>query len=209
MLQFSKILSCINLSRYRPNLSNLIDQMSSTTTIFLVFLVSISLCQGEKLVVEEKDAPKLPKLKQTQLRFYIKEDFTGPDPTGVVIAQAASTNSSSTQFGLTYTFDNPLTLDLENTTDVVGRSQGFFSLTSKETLSATVLMTLIFNEEKFNGSSLVVAGRVDSADGLREIPVIGGSGVFKFATGYCDIKPIDIGGGIEIPLYNIYVRHYY
>ncbi|KMZ76510.1 Dirigent protein 2 [Zostera marina] len=189
--------------------------MASTTAILLIFLLSVSsttfvfLCQGKQLVVEVKDAPKLPKLKQTQLQFYIKENFTGPDPTGVPIAQAASTNSSATQFGLTYVFDHPLTLDPETTVDVVGRAQGIFSLTSKEIVSTTVLITFIFNEERFNGSTLVVSGRVESGDGRKELPVIGGSGAFRFATGYCDIKPYDIGGGLELPFYNIYVRHYY
>ncbi|KMZ58302.1 hypothetical protein ZOSMA_78G00730 [Zostera marina] len=189
----------------------------SAISILLIFftisstsLISSCYAQEKQLVIEEKTAPKLGKPIQTHLRFYLNENFTGPDPTTVKIAEAASINASTTLFSQTYTFDNVLTLDPDTPTDVIGRAQGFYSFSAKETLAVTILTTMIFDDKRFNGSSLIVSGRIDITAPEREIPVIGGSGVFRYATGYCKLVPYYINQKTfdNIILYNVYVTHY-
>ncbi|KAH1266276.1 Dirigent protein 3 [Glycine max] len=43
---------------------------------------------------------------------------------------------------------------------------------------------------KYNGSTITVLGRNRISQKLREIPVIGGSGVFRFATGYAEVNTV-------------------
>ncbi|KAL2326898.1 hypothetical protein Fmac_020325 [Flemingia macrophylla] len=61
---------------------------------------------------------------------------------------------------------------------------------------------------KFNGSSLAVLGRNAVEDAVREMPVVGGSGVFRFATGYAQAKTHAFGALEAVVEYNVYVFHY-
>ncbi|KMZ58300.1 Disease resistance-responsive (dirigent-like protein) familyprotein [Zostera marina] len=182
------------------------------TTILLIFLSVVSLCHAQQtdLVIDEKPAPKLINPIQTHLRVYWHENFTGPNPTSVVIAEAPSTNSSATQFGRTYTFDNPLTLDPVSTVDVVGRAQGLYAFTSKEEMAFTLTLNVLFTEEKYNGSTILVYGRVNVDNTVKEIPIVGGSGVFKYATGYSSVQrtSFDPATFNNVIKYDLFVNHY-
>ncbi|CAN1144350.1 Pterocarpan synthase 1 [Linum perenne] len=95
----------------------------------------------------------LKKEKLSHLRFFFHDIVSGPNPTAVQIAQAHSTNLSST---------------------------------------------------------LSVLGRNAVMSPVREMPVIGGSGVFRFARGYAQAKTLvyDLKSGNAVVEYNVFVFHY-
>ncbi|CAN1307023.1 Dirigent protein 21 [Linum perenne] len=154
----------------------------------------------------------LKKEKLSHLRFFFHDIVSGPNPTAVQIAQAHSTNLSSTGFGMTAMIDDPLTSGPKPSSRIVGRAQGIYASASQSESDVGLLMAMnfAFVEGKYNGSTLSVLGRNAVMSPVREMPVIGGSGVFRFARGYAQAKTLvyDLKSGNAVVEYNVFVFHY-
>ncbi|CAN1307022.1 Dirigent protein 21 [Linum perenne] len=156
----------------------------------------------------------LKKEKLSHLRFFFHDIVSGPNPTAVQIAQAHSTNLSSTGFGMTAMIDDPLTSGPkprpEPNSKLVGRAQGVYASASQSDVGLLMAMNFAFVEGKYNGSTLSVLGRNAVMSPVREMPVIGGSGVFRFARGYAQAKTLvyDLKSGNAVVEYNVFVFHY-
>ena len=68
----------------------------------------------------------------------------------------------------------------ENTPKVVGRAQGIYALAaqSEAALLMVLMLNLVFTEGKYNGNTLSMLGRDAILFTVREMPIVGGSGVF-------------------------------
>ncbi|CAN1307017.1 Dirigent protein 21 [Linum perenne] len=141
----------------------------------------------------------LKKEKLSHLRFFFHDIVSGPNPTAVQIAQAHSTNLSSTGFGMTAMIDDPLTSGPKPSSRIVGRAQGIYASASQSEVGLLMAMNFAF-----------VEGRNAVMSPVREMPVIGGSGVFRFARGYAKAKTrvFDLKTGDAVVEYNVYVFHY-
>ncbi|CAL9178282.1 unnamed protein product, partial [Musa hybrid cultivar] len=117
--------------------------------------------------------------KLSHLRFYWHDVVSGPDPTAVTVARAAasSTNASASGFGTVVMIDDPMTVGPELSSRLVGRAQGFYALAAKEETALLMAMNLAFVEGKYNGSTIAVLGRNAVFSDVREMPVVGGSGL--------------------------------
>ncbi|GAU13890.1 hypothetical protein TSUD_262170 [Trifolium subterraneum] len=106
--------------------------------------------------------------------------------------------------------DNPLTLGPKLSSKLVGKSQGFYASASKDELNLLMAMNLAFVEGKYNGSSITILGRNPVFHKVREMPVIGGSGLFRFARGYAQANTysFDLKSRDAVVEYNVYVFHY-
>lgn len=93
---------------------------------------------------------------------------------------------------------------------MVGRAQGFYALASKEEIGLLMAMNFAFVEGKYNGSCITVLGRNTVFSQVREMPVIGGSGLFRFARGYVQARThtLDLKTGDATVEYSVYVLHY-
>ncbi|KAG7585335.1 Jacalin-like lectin domain superfamily [Arabidopsis thaliana x Arabidopsis arenosa] len=71
-------------------------------------------------------------------------------------------------------------------------------------------MNFAILDGKYNGSTITVFGRNSVFDKVREMPVIGGSGLFRFARGYVQARTheFNLKTGNAIVEYNCYVLHY-
>jgi hypothetical protein len=151
--------------------------------------------------------------KETHLRFYWHDVMSGPSPTVARVAEAATTNASATSFGAVYVMDDPLTEgpDLAAaSTRVVGRAQGMYVCAGKDSLSLLMAMTFVFLDgSAYNGSSVAVVGPNQAAMAVREMAVVGGTGAFRFARGYCLARTysFDAKTGDATVEYNVYLRH--
>lgn len=145
--------------------------------------------------------------KVTKLHFYFHDIF---DTTSVSVANANITSTSPTKFGMTNIMDDPLTIGPEFNSKQVGRVQGLFASSSMREFSLLCAMTLIFTDGKYNGSTLSILGRNPTLDKHREMPVIGGTGVFRLARGVALLKfyYFDVPGGNATVEYNVIVQHY-
>ncbi|XVF75960.1 hypothetical protein PTKIN_Ptkin13bG0229100 [Pterospermum kingtungense] len=147
--------------------------------------------------------------KLSHLHFYYHDIVAGKNPTAIRVAQAPTTNASS-PFGAVAMIDDPLTVSPDIDSKLVGRAQGIYAIASQSDASLLMVYTFAFMEGKYNGSSLSVLGRNSVFSSVRELPIVGGSGVFRLARGYVEAKThtYDAKTGNAVVEYNVYVFHY-
>ncbi|XBJ05229.1 hypothetical protein VPH35_024053 [Triticum aestivum] len=131
--------------------------------------------------VGTQDAPK-------HLHFYMHDAYTGPKPTTVLIVngtgQPLKGSGGGARFGDTVVIDDRLTEGPTLASRVVGRAQGFYVTASQGDPAMLLAMNVLLAAGPYNGSSLTVMGRNNIAMPERELTVVGGTGVFRMATGY-------------------------
>ena len=182
--------------------------------LFTIFFFSTYVIADEAPVFSKNLPPSSLGLKQqklSHLHFYFHDIVSGPKPTAVRVAQAATTNKSPTGFGAVAVIDDPLTLLPENTSKVVGQAQGIYTFASQSESALLMVMNFAFTEGEYNGSTLSLLGRNTVSSSVREMPIVGGSGVFRFARGYAQAKTytFDTKSGDAVVEYNVYVLHYW
>ncbi|XP_030518398.2 dirigent protein 22-like [Rhodamnia argentea] len=152
----------------------------------------------------------LRKEKLSHLHFYFHDIVSGRNPTAVRVAEAQMTNTSTTLFGAVVMIDDPLTEGPEMSSKEVGRAQGIYALASQHDVGLLMVQNYVFTEGKYNGSTLSVLGRNAVFSEVREMPIVGGSRLFRFARGYAQARThwLDLQTGDAVVEYNVYVFHY-
>ncbi|KAK7336679.1 hypothetical protein VNO77_17225 [Canavalia gladiata] len=152
----------------------------------------------------------LRKEKLSHLHFYFHDIVSGRKPTVVRVAEAHVTNTSSTLFGLVAMIDDPLTVGPEPGSKLVGKAQGIYGSAGQDETSLVMVMNFAFTEGKYNGSTLSILGRNAVFSAVREMPIVGGSGAFRFARGYAQATThtFDLKTGDAVVEYNVHVFHY-
>ncbi|XP_045830483.1 dirigent protein 19-like [Trifolium pratense] len=150
------------------------------------------------------------KEKLSHFKFYWHDIGSGKNQSSVMVVPPSLKLNSTTGFGLVNMIDNPLTLGPKLSSKLVGKSQGFYASACKDELDLLMAMNLAFIEGKYNGSSITILGRNPVFHKVREMPVIGGSGLFRFARGYAQASTysFDLKSGDAVVEYNVYVFHY-
>ncbi|XP_049364157.1 dirigent protein 22-like [Solanum verrucosum] len=180
---------------------------------FIVVMV-MPIAQGAELGPKavEKWFKKLPHAKQkvTKFHFYFHDIVSGKNPTAVQIAQANMTTKSPTFFGFVAMADDPLTVGPEPNSTIVGRAQGIYGAADQNESGLLMNLNFVFTTGKYNGSTLSVLGRNPVFHKYREMPIVGGSGVFRLAQGVATAKTywINMTSGDAIVEYNVMVLHY-
>ncbi|MED6123821.1 hypothetical protein PIB30_053033 [Stylosanthes scabra] len=148
--------------------------------------------------------------KLTQLHFYFHDIVSGPRPTAVRVAQAPMTDKSPTLFGGVMMADDPLTIGPESESKLIGKAQGIYASASQNDLGLMMVMNFEFLEGKYNGSTISLLGRNAAFSAVREMPIVGGSGLFRFARGYALAKTYSFNATTldAVVEYNVYVFHY-
>ncbi|KAK7396330.1 hypothetical protein VNO78_17250 [Psophocarpus tetragonolobus] len=151
--------------------------------------------------------------KLTHLRFYFHELITNDKPSLLIIDPPKVMSNSPLPFGSMVVIEDPLTIGPGLDTKKIGKAQGFYlSATQREGIALEIVMgmTLHFLEGEFNGSTLSVLGRNQIMNEVRELPIIGGTGAFRFARGYVLARSVKVDylNGDATVEYNAYVYHY-
>ena len=148
------------------------------------------------------------KQKLSHFLLYWHDIVSGPSPTSVPVVKPASP-TSKTAFGMIDMIDNPLTAGPDVGSKLVGRAQGFYASACQTDLGLLMTMNFAIMEGKYNGSTFTVVGRNLVFSKVREMAVVGGSGLFRFATGYVQAKTHSLNStGDAVVQYDCYVMHY-
>ncbi|RID71552.1 hypothetical protein BRARA_C03485 [Brassica rapa] len=141
------------------------------------------------------------KEKLTHLHFYWHDSTKGRNPSSVMIQQPSISCLST---------DDPLTTDVPRNSTVVGHAQGIYAGASRGEIGYLMVLSFAFKTGKYNGSTISVLGRNIVFSKVREMPVVGGSGMFRFASGYVEArtKSFEYKTGEATVEYNCYVVHY-
>ncbi|KAJ7982292.1 Dirigent protein [Quillaja saponaria] len=145
--------------------------------------------------------------KTTHLHFYFHDILDGSNPTAMRIISPP--NKSVGGFGTTFMMDDPLTEGPEPDSKIVGRAQGMYALASQHEMGLLMVLNFAFTEGIYNGSALSILGRNPILKKVREMPIVGGSGIFRFARGYALAKTVwlDRKSGDAVVEYNVTVSH--
>jgi len=175
--------------------------------LFIVCIHTITI-QGNFIEESHITLPTERVEKFTHLHFYFHDIFDGEHPTSMKLIDPPSHSPGG--FGVTFVVDNLLTEGLELSSKVVGRAQGTFALTSLHDIGFTMLINFFFIEGGYEGSTLSLLGRNAVFDEIREMPIVGGSGAFRFARGYAQAKTIwsNATSGNTVVEYNVSVYHF-
>ncbi|EXC10444.1 hypothetical protein L484_008610 [Morus notabilis] len=81
---------------------------------------------------------------------------------------------------------------------------------SQSDIAFLVAVNFVFTEGKYNGSTISILGRNLVLNDAREMPIVGGSGLFQFTHGYALAHTVwfDPKTGDAIVEYNVFVLHY-
>ncbi|GER50670.1 disease resistance-responsive (dirigent-likeprotein) family protein [Striga asiatica] len=151
--------------------------------------------------------------KLCKFTVYWHDQVSGHHPTSVsIVSPPPYPNNNNSFFGLVQMIDNKLTLDGDPKSKSIGRAQGFYAAASLDPKDIALLMTMnfYFTDGKYKGSTLEILGRNAFMNKVREMPIVGGSGLFRFARGYAllSTKMLNQSTGDAIVKYDLYVMHY-
>ncbi|CAN7083732.1 unnamed protein product [Brassica oleracea var. botrytis] len=82
--------------------------------------------------------------------------------------------TNSTYVGGINMIDNALTARVTRNSTLLGQAPGFTQERPKR--------------RKYNGSTITIFGRNTAMSEVREMPIVGGSGIFRFARGYVEAR---------------------
>ncbi|XVE48891.1 hypothetical protein DITRI_Ditri01bG0038000 [Diplodiscus trichospermus] len=145
----------------------------------------------------------------TNLQFYFHDTVSGKSPSAIRVAQAPDTEKSPTLFGAMLMADDPLTETPDPNSKLLGRAQGLYGSAGKTELGLIMAMSFCFTDGIYNGSSISILGKNSAMSPVREMPIVGGTGVFRLARGYALAKThwFDITTGDAIVGYNVTIVH--
>lgn len=149
----------------------------------------------------------------TRMQFYMHDVVGGPNPTAVRVAGRLSnytgTDPIAAFFGSVYMMDNPLTATPDPKSALMGRAQGIYSMASqRDEFSLLMTLTYGFTGGAYNGSTFSVVGRNPVMSEEREMPVLGGTGMFRLARGFCIARTHSADQMDAIIGYNVTLIHY-
>lgn len=105
--------------------------------------------------------------------------------------------------------DDPLTETPDPKSKLLGRAQGLYGSAGQSQLGLIMAFNFGFLEGKYNGSSISVMGLNSAMHPVREMAIVGGTGVFRLARGYALAKThwFDFATGDAIVGYNVTIVH--
>ncbi|XP_075521341.1 dirigent protein 21-like [Primulina tabacum] len=140
--------------------------------------------------------------KTTHLHFYFHDVQSGKNPTAIKVI------GDGLGFGTTFIMDDALRQGPERDSKIIGRAQGMYSIAAQNDIALLMMMTFVFVEGRYNGSTISVMGRNHVIDDVREMSIVGGSGVFRLGKGYALAHTVWFDTtGDAIVEYNVFVQH--
>ncbi|XP_022146249.1 dirigent protein 23 [Momordica charantia] len=182
----------------------------SITSFSLTVLVVLALpwtqaLNAKKTVISRRDSQNQT---VTNIQFYFHDIVSGKTPTAVRVAEAPMTSKSPTLFGALFIVDDPLTETPNPKSKEVGRAQGLYGSAGQQELGLFMALTYEFTAGEYNGSSICILGKNSVMHQVRELPVVGGTGVFRLARGYALARTYWFNAaGDAIVGYNVTVIH--
>ncbi|KAG8366547.1 hypothetical protein BUALT_Bualt17G0091200 [Buddleja alternifolia] len=180
---------------------------------FCSLLISITYATPNEAITEaEKWFKNLSqaKPKVAKLHFYVQDAQGELNATVWEVARADITSISPTTFGQVRVLDNLITAKPDRNSEKLGRAQGLITSSDFEESALAMNINFVFNSGEYNGSTLCILGRNAILSKNRELPVVGGTGVFRMARGFSisntySYDPIQNYGVLEYSVYVSYV----
>jgi hypothetical protein len=150
------------------------------------------------------------KLKETNMVFYMQDWETGANATTFPVAGIPHKRWGVLSFGTIFAIDDKLTVGIERNSSEVGRAHGIYVNSALDGSDLHLLMSFVFTNKAYNGSTLEIQGANRFYLKYREVSVVSGTGIFRLARGYATLETvfIDIPNSNAIIRWNVTVFHY-
>lgn len=124
------------------------------------------------------------KEKVVKLHFFLQDVQAGINETVFEVARASISSKSRSSFGQVRVLDDLVTAGPEKDSEKLGRAQGMITYVDLETSALGMNLNIVFTAGEYSGSTLCILGRNPITVNQRELPVVGGTGIFRMARGY-------------------------
>ncbi|KAI0496154.1 hypothetical protein KFK09_022461 [Dendrobium nobile] len=151
--------------------------------------------------------------RQSHLQFYIHDKISNPNATAIKVAadpNGSRASATGLHFGSIYVIDDPLTEGPDPNSKPLGRARGLYSVSSSDGSDLYFTVNVIFMYGIYNGSSVAIVGRDPIIEKVRELPVVGGTGIFRLARGFAFMKThaFDTTTGDAVLFVEAYILHH-
>ncbi|KAL5573363.1 hypothetical protein UlMin_022960 [Ulmus minor] len=162
-----------------------LNQVPQTAALFTITLFFLALAPTSLQATKYKHKD----LKETSMVFYI-HDYTGRNSTTAPIA-GVKKPFQVLDFGTALAVDDKLTEALDWNSPEVGRARGIYVNSALDGTDLHFMMSIVFTNKKYNGSTLEIQGSDRYTLKYREISVVSGTGQFRFAKGFVVLETVN------------------
>ncbi|KAK7399140.1 hypothetical protein VNO78_10316 [Psophocarpus tetragonolobus] len=187
----------------KGNCFNLVFAMDDAKVLVLILMLCVGLCSGRK---------QYRACKEMVVFFHdiIYNGKNAGNATSAIVAGPEGANltmlAGQFHFGNIVVFDDPITLDNNLHSKVVGRAQGFYIYDTKNTYTSWLGFTFVFNSTEHKGT-VTFAGADPIMDKTRDISVTGGTGDFFMHRGIATIMTDAFEGELYFRL-RVHIKFY-
>lgn len=144
------------------------------------------------------------------MTLYFQDWSAGPNATVIPITGLPGRLWSFFSFGTIFCTDDPITEGLDKASPEIARAQGIYVTSALDGSNTHVLISIVFTDSTFNGSTLEVQGASRQIDNVREVSVVAGTGKFRYARGYATFETVylDMSLAYSVIQCNVTVKHY-
>ncbi|XP_027064157.1 dirigent protein 22-like [Coffea arabica] len=174
---------------------------SNSIKLYLLLILALVRCSKAEL----------GELKETSMTIYFQDQYGGPNATvAQILPENPDGHLSFKKFGAIFCTDDLVTEGFDVSSTQVARAQGVYITSALDGSNTHVLVSIVFNNGEFKGSTLEVQGASAQFERVREVAVVGGTGKFRFARGYVTFETIHINSAANLAVIqcNITVLHY-
>ncbi|OIT00336.1 PREDICTED: dirigent protein 22-like [Nicotiana attenuata] len=153
---------------------------------------------------------ELDQLKETRMTLYFQDWSGGPNATVLQIRDHQNGPLSFAKFGSVFVTDDPITEAFDKNSAEIARAQGIYVTSALDGTISHVLISIIFRNKEYKGSTLEIQGASPQFERVREVAVVGGTRKFRLARGYATFETIhfDLAVHHVVIQFNVTVLHY-
>ncbi|EYU43119.1 hypothetical protein ABFS82_08G115900 [Erythranthe guttata] len=171
---------------------------------------SIKLSSFLLLIIFVCSNSELSQPKETKMAFYFQDYSGGPNATVIEITGQPNGLLSFTKFGAIFCTDDPITEGFDESSAQIARAQGLYVTSALDGSNTHVLISIVFTNNEYRGSTLEVQGTSAQFERVREVAVVGGTGIFRLARGYATFETLHYDHALHYAVIqcNVTVYHY-
>ncbi|KAK4493089.1 hypothetical protein RD792_018076 [Penstemon davidsonii] len=155
-------------------------------------------------------AADMGQLKETKMKVFFQDYSGGPNPTIVEVTGQPNELLNFKKFGAMFCTDDPITEKFEVSSAQIARGQGLYVTSALDGSNTHVLVSIVFTNEEYKGSTLEIQGSSAQFERVREVAVVGGTGKFRLARGYATFETVHYDAELRYAVIecNLVVLHY-
>ncbi|GLJ50042.1 hypothetical protein SUGI_1064340 [Cryptomeria japonica] len=137
--------------------------------------------------------------------FYMHDIVSGSNQTAKPVVPDGTTNNLA--FGAITVIDDLLTQSADPSSSVVGRGQGMYITAAQDSSTLLLVFTAVLTSPEYNSSTISLQGADKLMQAQRDIPVLGGTGMFNFAQGYATMETASLSGFNAVLKFTVFLRY--